>query len=317
MTDPVILLGTQSNGETLPVQVDGFGRLVAEGLQGPEGPEGPPGIGQLPSDPYEGALLGWLNGELAWVSGGIVPIPEGTFGPIASWDPQNGVLVVDGEIPATISNGTYLYQVDNKGNLVSPGKNVEQDWQSFVSGPYASSHPPSHAFDGDMTTYCCAQNSGGVMTAQITGLTPNAEVMVDTYENNSGGGNQPSNDAYIDINGTRYVASTQSGVYQRTGNVTADGRLNLTWTQTKNGGSGGYLFVCIHRVSVSNVPLIDPDLALSFRVNQKAGNMLLGNANNGNQFIPGLYLKAPAQQVATWVYLGVDPTSRIDDLRSS
>lgn len=49
MTDPVVLYGTQSNGETLPVQVDATGRLVAEGLEGPqgpqgeEGPEGPPG----------------------------------------------------------------------------------------------------------------------------------------------------------------------------------------------------------------------------------------------------------------------------------
>ena len=61
MTDPVVLLGTQSNGETLPVQVDAFGRLVAEGLQGaqgpegPEGPQGPPGEIELPPDPYEGA----------------------------------------------------------------------------------------------------------------------------------------------------------------------------------------------------------------------------------------------------------------------
>lgn len=43
MTNPVILLGTQANGDTLPVQVDATGRLVAEGLQGPEGPPGPPG----------------------------------------------------------------------------------------------------------------------------------------------------------------------------------------------------------------------------------------------------------------------------------
>ena len=40
MTNPVILLGTQANGETLPVQVDDTGRLVAEGLEGPPGPQG-------------------------------------------------------------------------------------------------------------------------------------------------------------------------------------------------------------------------------------------------------------------------------------
>ena len=80
MTNPVTLYGTQSNGETLPVQVDEFGRLVAEGLQGiegPPGPEGPPGDDggafPLPPDPYEGALLGWSNDELAWVDGGGTP----------------------------------------------------------------------------------------------------------------------------------------------------------------------------------------------------------------------------------------------------
>ena len=43
MSDPVILLGTQSNGETLPVQVNGFGQLVAEGLDGAKGDPGPKG----------------------------------------------------------------------------------------------------------------------------------------------------------------------------------------------------------------------------------------------------------------------------------
>jgi len=78
MTNPVILLGTQSNGETLPVQVDATGRLVAEGLQGQQGIQGekgdpgPPGPPiDLPPDPQEGQVLGWKNGELAWVDGAV------------------------------------------------------------------------------------------------------------------------------------------------------------------------------------------------------------------------------------------------------
>ena len=74
MTEPVILYGTQSNGETLPVQVDATGRLVAEGLQGPEGPPGPPGTpgtGELPPNPQEGQILGWENGQLAWITLGF------------------------------------------------------------------------------------------------------------------------------------------------------------------------------------------------------------------------------------------------------
>ena len=41
-----ILYGTTATGETLPVQVNASGQLVAQGMdgaQGPEGPEGPPG----------------------------------------------------------------------------------------------------------------------------------------------------------------------------------------------------------------------------------------------------------------------------------
>jgi len=35
-----ILQGTTSTGQIIPVQVDGQGRLVAQGLEGPPGPKG-------------------------------------------------------------------------------------------------------------------------------------------------------------------------------------------------------------------------------------------------------------------------------------
>ena len=78
MTDPVILLGTQSNGETLPVQVDATGRLVAEGLQGEQGEQGPKGDtgdtgppgpqGEGVPTPYgdEGQVLTIVNGTPTW-----------------------------------------------------------------------------------------------------------------------------------------------------------------------------------------------------------------------------------------------------------
>lgn len=81
MTTPVVLYGTQSNGETLPVQVDATGRLVAEGLQGQQGIQGPPGPSggsfPLPADPFDGALLGWEDGALTWIDpASIVPPSE-------------------------------------------------------------------------------------------------------------------------------------------------------------------------------------------------------------------------------------------------
>ena len=99
MTNPVILLGTQSNGETLPVQVDATGRLVAEGLQGQPGEPGAPGApgtpgapgepgppGQPGADgegvpkPYgeEGSVLTIQNGSPQWVA---EPEPEPEPGP--------------------------------------------------------------------------------------------------------------------------------------------------------------------------------------------------------------------------------------------
>lgn len=78
MSDPVILWGTTADGESLPVQVDATGRLVAEGLagaegppgppgpEGPEGPQGEPGLIQWPPNPQEGFVLTWVAGQPQW-----------------------------------------------------------------------------------------------------------------------------------------------------------------------------------------------------------------------------------------------------------
>ena len=106
MTNPVVLLGTQSNGETLPVQVDATGRLVAEGLEGQpgeagekgdKGDKGDPGDPGTPGAPgadgndgedgagvptpygWEGSVLTIQEGSPQWVGGtdpDIDPEPE-------------------------------------------------------------------------------------------------------------------------------------------------------------------------------------------------------------------------------------------------
>lgn len=76
-----ILFGTQSNGETLPVEVNEFGQLVAKGIEGPQGPEGPPGVGELPPGAFDGAYLGWENGELVWVGTPTPPVVISGFAP--------------------------------------------------------------------------------------------------------------------------------------------------------------------------------------------------------------------------------------------
>ena len=85
MTTPVVLLGTQANGETLPVQVDATGRLVAEGLTGqpgepgppgeagPPGEPGPPGIVEWPPGAEDGDVLTWIDGQPVWSAAGAPP----------------------------------------------------------------------------------------------------------------------------------------------------------------------------------------------------------------------------------------------------
>lgn len=317
MTDPVVLYGTQSNGETLPVQVDDTGRLVAEGLpgpdgpQGPQGPQGPPGTGiDLPPDPYEGALLGWLNNELAWIGTPPVPIPPGVFGPIISWDPVNGVLEVEGEIPEAVGNGVYLYQCEADGTLFMTGSNPSQVWSSYGTGtPYSPTHDWNKAFNlvrgesgneafaGDSSTmtwaydlpvqamvrFVCLNSA----TPGVSGLKVNGNLEFEpTY----------AYDSVIDVS-----AQVLGG--------------SLSEIQLINDGlTGPYL----SGVQVDGRWLIDPEWSLQLRVNSVMGQLIIGNVINGTEeFQVGKYLKIPTQRVAPWVLYGNDPTSRIDYLRQT
>jgi hypothetical protein len=80
-----ILYGTTAEGETLKVLVDQFGNLLAKGIEGPQGPQGlpgTPGVGELPSGATDGALLGWQDGELVWITEPLPPVYVPGFVPI-------------------------------------------------------------------------------------------------------------------------------------------------------------------------------------------------------------------------------------------
>ena len=132
-----ILYGTTSNGTTLPVLVDQFGNLLAKGIDGEPGtpglpgPPGPPGIGQLPDDPFEGAVLGWQDGELAWL-GGSVPLPLGTYGPFVYNDAE-GTLFVPQDVDSLV-NGQQLFQSDKNG-IEAAALVRTSDIQTVLDGP--------------------------------------------------------------------------------------------------------------------------------------------------------------------------------------
>ena len=132
MTNPVILLGTQSNGETLPVQVDATGRLVAEGLQGqpgdpgsqgekgdkgdpgPKGADGADGAG-VPS-PYGG------EGSYLWIKDGA---PAWTTGEDPGPGPEPEPDVIFNGLPGR-GNGIELF--DSSGNLTNPPDETPDSW---------------------------------------------------------------------------------------------------------------------------------------------------------------------------------------------
>ena len=317
MTNPVILLGTQSNGETLPVQVDATGRLVAEGLrgtegppgpEGPQGPEGPPGPGgiELPPDPYEGALLGWLNGELSWIGTPPVPIPDNVYGPITSWDSENGLLSIDGIYPETIGNGVYLYQCDERGDFYTEDWNVTQTWSrgTVTSGDAAL------MFNGD--------NSGGSnwssadQEATFTFAEPIPFNKIELLCSR----NVHAVSAKIKINN-----NIMTGVPAATGpgdmaDFTSQVSSPLTSLGiTRDGAHGAY----ITAVFVDGMQLVDTDYSVNMRVNQRfSDNTVIGVSHpEGVDFTVGKYVRAPDQRVAPWLLYGNDPTSLIDHLRKT
>ena len=317
MTNPVILLGTQSNGETLPVQVDATGRLVAEGLPGPEGPEGPPGIGQLPPDPYEGALLGWLNGELAWLTN-PVPIPEGVFGPITAY--ENGLITVQGEIPADVGNGVYLDQVDRDGNITWPGINSSKmwsdgTWNTSTNNPDAVTNRKA-MFDGNSDTELKSQGIGNPGWIQYTfnqGLTVNEMQVL---------GNTSSDvfaQFFIEILGSNGWASLPTGLSDGwlDGTAQCAGTLQSIKWGLNGGGDANRPPHNARGIKVNGEELRDPDEVPQFRVNQVLGNQLIGGPTEAIDLTVGNYLRIPPQQVAKWLLSEVDPSSLIDHLRSS
>ena len=317
MTDPVILLGTQSNGETLPVQVDAFGRLVAEGLQGlegpagppgpegPQGPEGPPGPGiELPPDPYEGALLGWLNNQLAWIGSPPVPVPDGVFGPIVSWNAAASYLELQGGVPENVRNGVYVYQCDEKGNYFTEGCNISQVWSNYTTVDNGSVSDKVFGFDGDLTTVTYGPKDG-TLTFNVPGGIPDV-TKVEIYRANT---NNPTNNARVGTSGSfiAFPQETWTTLYEGSG-------INLTVIQIAGNSSTSPL---LSGIKINGKLLLDTNESLYMRVNQRFEDGLIGVPNLDIDFTPGKYLFVPEQRVAPWVLYGNDPTSLIDHLRSS
>jgi len=299
MTNPVILLGTQSNGETLPVQVDATGRLVAEGLQGIQGPPGPDGPAggafPLPPDPYEGALLGWLNGGLSWISAPPVPIPEGLFGPIIS--EEDGLVVLEGQIPPEVNAGVYLVQTDQAGNAVNPLWNQDSFWSSYCVAGGGVFKDINSCFDGDELTK--GEAAGGITFTPPSPISFASKLEILTagphkfYLNGNQVGSKPSEKLWSEL-------ATGSGQLET---------LLVQRSDSPNWDAGFYM------LKIDGKPLVNRGNSTLYRVNQKVNSStLLGNCVPATNLTPGSFFLIHQQRVAPWVYYQHDPEKRFEQL---
>lgn len=310
-----ILYGTTSTGDTLPVQVDQAGRLVAEGLEGapgPEGPEGPPGPTgppiDLPPDPYEGALLGWLNGELAWVSGDPIPVPQEVFGPITNYE-MSGLITVDSGIPAGIGTGVYLSQCTADGSPIRPNKSwdISRNWSQLITnGNFVGGTTPADGFDGTATTWAWSSSN-----FSLQGLTFNnvGVVQVKFYT-----GTEEEKSQGISVNGGSEYHWTKSDSWFAANRVSVPVNGSVSSIELLK---RFHTRVGIRELWVDDLLLVDTDQSfLNTRVDvRRSDTQLILDPHPSDVFTVGQYLKASSQQVAAWVLRGNDSTSLIDRMR--
>ena len=315
MTNPVILLGTQSNGETLPVQVDATGRLVAEGLQGPPGPSG--GAFPLPANPYEGALLGWLNGELSWVGSPPVPIPEKLFGPITSIDASGNFIEFAGEQPEGLGPGVFCYQCNEDGTHFTAGWNTARTTRNSVvalrpqdcyyqGSQSGTGVKPEYLFNGDLDSAFGPYTTNSVPNTLTIEFSPPISGWL--------GMNYDFRDS------TGVVTTDKGDVFNldyATGTTATLGQVtNVSTLTISTGDASTSNTLLVSALYLDGLILVDTDLSVQWRAQSVLQGAMTGNiVPDYAALTVGKYLYIPEQRVAGWVLYGNDPTSLIDHLR--
>jgi len=281
--------------EAIPNDVDIQGDLTVAGtINGAVFPDSSGGI-DLPPDPYEGALLGWLNGGLAWIGTPPIPVPPGRFGPITAWDPE-GRLVVEGEIPEQIKQGVYIYQCNEDGSIYVEGWDNSQKWSTGYFDLAYGAEYASVAFNGKLTDYSQVADTSDGGGYNFPGTLNGSLIVYTTTKTPTSG----SSTTVTLSNGMNQVANrgyTQDYEILDFGNVT-----NITSIKLSNGG-------LLWGVSLNGDLLVDdgeyptaPNL--NFRVQSVIGQAMIGSSNRTENFTVGKYLRIPEQNVARWLYDG-------------
>jgi len=286
------------------------GKDGRDGKDGEDGKDGKDGVIDLPPDPYEGALLGWLNGGLAWVGTPPIEIPPGVYGPITNWDPQSGYLELDGEIPSLVT-GAYIYQCNIDGTYFTNGLNVEETWSNYGSGPVFDANDGwTNVFDYDSSTravsteYSAITWDGGIQrgnNASIAIARQSAANIVLTV-----------NGSTTDSNGNEWAEMIPPNNQISTVNI-GSGLTSFSLWRNGGSGSGAYLY----RVSIDGKELVDKNKSLNLRVNNTLPQGIVGVPNLQDiAFTEGKYIYVPQQRIAPWVASKSGMSPPIDYLRS-
>ena len=304
-----ILYGTQSNGETLPVLVDQFGNLLAKGIEGQPGipgtpgKPGPPGGSfPLPPDPYEGAFLGWLNNELAWIGTPPVPIPDGVFGPITDWDPA-GLLTVQGDIPSQVKQGVFIYQCNEDGTIFVEGWNNSQAWSD--GGGHITGGSWLNVFDADVPAGLDTNNGAYLASNDTTPSILTFSVGISGVLKVWATTDYTTGSTFITLNTGERVeitGGTNSPAWYSFGAVTNVTSMTLGSPSSTDGLVLGAMEINGRVLADQGEYPTAPNL--NFRVQSVSGQNLIGVANRTENFSIGKYLRVPEQNVARWLYDG-------------
>ena len=252
-----ILYGTQSNGETLPVQVNEFGQLVAKGIEGSpgqpgqqgeqgepgqQGPPGPPGEG-VP-EPYgaEGTYLRIQSGVPTWAEGPPDPVPA--------------TAVLTDNIDKSV--GEWRKYLNDEGLPESP-KSGYDAWirmQNYFDTPVLAREGLGVITNTSMDWYefDITGSSGNIfevtMALNIKASTSSGGVDVSLQSNNADLQGINSSERIAAQNG--YVKSLQKFQYIVTSNELKNVRLTWTTTPSVIGDTSTYALLQSYKVITSS-----------------------------------------------------------------
>ena len=220
---------------------------------------------ELPHDPYEGALLGWQDGQLAWM-GESVLLPAGTYGPFKYIEgneqldiPQDASGLVNGQqIFMSDSTGLKVSQTYETDTItsVAPAVNQTAIWSDTLttSSEFGVGIPKTALFDGDFSTgiFIGPESTTGSWDATFATSIPCSALEI--YISDA----QPNATGTVSVNGGAGVPGLSSAGWMTLDAPSSGTLTSIKMTRTaSSGGANGYHYGA---VKVNGLLLVNTDI---------------------------------------------------------